>query len=299
MKLRQSLFVSSLVLLGVVAAPGQTTANVTFDGTLTGGFDTAENLFIIAETGSTGPPGNAALMISAVGMLTKSIVPPFEVTAGLYFNAVDSITASFTSSTNFLAGPRPFTLSNGTIMGGAGAYTGATGSLTLNFTATDLITGSGSVTAGGKTTQLNLTGFHGSQGCQICERDFTNFTLAGTVNPGGAITGTARSDNTESSMNPSVSSTTVVRLAFNATDSINLFLSDTAVPILLVTGGSGAYAGATGSLMTTFAQGTSSISSHGIGTVTTPAPGAPIITQVKTAFGAGRLRTIPGFRSME
>ena len=192
-----------------------------------------------------------------------------------------------TSTVNFLGGPPTFTLSGGTITGGTGAYAGATGSLSLNFTATDLITGSGSVTAAGKTTPLNLTNFHGSHGCSSCERDYSNGTFTGKLSLLGAVTGTLRIDNTENSANPSIPSIGTTTLVLNSTDSIIVFdNSEAASPIV---GGTGAYAGATGSAMNTSVTHGCSFEIQGTVTVTTAVPGAPIITQVKTAFGASTI----------
>jgi len=284
---KMQFYAVSLALLGTVAALAQTTTNITFDVTITGTQDTAENIFIIAENGSVGALGNATLNISAVGTIqNNSVTTPIQVAAGLYFNQVDTINASFTSSVNFFTGPRTFTLSNGTISGGTGAYAGATGSLTLNFTPTDLITGSGSVTAGGKTTPLTLTNFHGSQGCPSCERDYSNGTLSGTVSPAGKVTGTFRLDNTLNNQDSSIPSQGIVQVVLNSTDSINLFTVSNS-STLPVVGGTGAYEGATGLFTATnVTQTSNSLSAQGTGTITTPAPGAPIITQVKTAFGS-------------
>ncbi len=276
----------SLALLGAIAALAQTSANFNFDITLTKSPDTAENLFMIAENGSVGALGNATLTIGAVGTIQdNTVTTPIQVTAGLCFNAVDSIIATFTSAVNFLTGPPAFTLSGGTITGGTGAYAGAGGSLSLNFTATDLITGSGSITVAGKTTPLNLTNFHGSHGCSSCERDYSNGTFTGTASPSGAVTGTLRIDNTENDANSSIPSKGTTTLVLNSTDSIIVF--DNGQASSPIVGGTGAYAGATGSAMnTSVTQNGSAVEVQGTGTITTAVPGAPIITQVKTAFGA-------------
>src|SRR5262249_51154894 len=54
-----------------------------------------------------------------------------------------------------------------------------------------------------------------------------------------------------------------------------------------VAGGTGAYAGATGSFTSVTLSGDpNNPRVQGSGTLTTPSPGAPMITQVKTAFGS-------------
>src|SRR5215471_5007924 len=130
-----------LMLFAAPALRGQTTTNVNFDIVLTFSQDTAENLLIVAESGSVGSLGNASLAISAVGTIqNNSVTAPIQIAGGLYFNAIDSITFNFSSNDpNFFKNPVT-SLSGGTITGGTGAYAGAAGSLNLTFGANTLIT---------------------------------------------------------------------------------------------------------------------------------------------------------------
>ncbi|MBZ5603504.1 MAG: hypothetical protein LAO79_14490 [Acidobacteriia bacterium] len=278
-----------LILASSIAAIAQTTTNITGDITITFSQDTFENEFIYVESGSVGPLGNATLHISAIAPNDHgTILTPIQVTAGFYFNALDSITASFTlNDPNLLTNPGTF--SGGKITGGTGAYAGATGSLSLAFGASATITGSGSLTAGGKTTALTLTNFHGSQGCPGCVREYTNGTVSGTITPFGAVTGTFRVDNTTASDTQDGKATITFKL--NANDSFNLVIpldaNGKSSVTSIVSGGTGAFAGATGSFTTSSVTDMdTTVRAQGAGTITTAAAGAPIITQVKTAFGA-------------
>ena len=206
----------------------------------------------------------------------------------MYFNEIDSINISFTQNNPNIINSPTFALTGGTITGGTGAYAGATGSVTLNFSQTGnsvvSMTGTGSVTAGGKTTPLTLTNFLGTTS-NVSERDYSNATLSGLVSPLGNVTGTVRFDNTENNVDSSVPSNVIVKVVLNGNDSFNLFLAKNSTTIF-VSGGTGAYAGATGTFTQTGeVDGTNSFTVQGTGTIITPAAGAPIITQVKTAFG--------------
>lgn len=99
-----SLPILSLALLGTVAALAQTSTDVTFDFTFTPGSNTAEHIFVIAETGSADPLGNATLRISGIAPLsTNGFSTPIQLTAALYFNQIDSVNISFTvNDPNFL-----------------------------------------------------------------------------------------------------------------------------------------------------------------------------------------------------
>src|SRR5215467_11933954 len=184
----------------------------------------------------------------------------------------------------------------GTITGGTGTYVGASGSLDLIPQASGGWGGSGSVTAGGKTMPLNLTGFDGDYcvppgdgSSGHCERDFTEGTVSGSTSLGN-VTGTLKIENTYYEVDPSRTPQGVMTLAFNGTDSINVLqnFANSTVPIV---GGTGIYAGATGSLTLTSPvhSGSNGYEFKGTGTVTTAAPGAPIITQVKMAYGSSKL----------
>jgi uncharacterized protein (TIGR03437 family) len=283
-----------------VSALAQKTSTFTFDyfalfGPYVTNQSTAEDVFAFAYTGSAGSLGRATLVIHTVTNFgANGPLNPAQVTAGLYFNAIDTISINF-SAPDANIYPNGFT--GGKITGGSGAYAGASGSLdVVPQTSNGSITGSGSVTVGGKTTALNLSGFYGI-GCLPpgdgtsgdCQRDFTEGTITGSTSL-GSVTGTLKIENTYYELDPSRTPQGVLTLAFNSTDSINILenFANSTVPIV---GGTGAYAGATGSL--TFTILGHSVSNgyefKGTGTVTTAAPGAPIITQVKMAYGSSTL----------
>ena len=278
-------------------APG-TTTNITLNLTQTNQMHSVLNQFSVVETGSAGALGPATLSMSSTPTIDTNgnFIAPILFTATLYFNQNDSIVAVFMDNdVNFL-NESPLTLSGGTITDGTGAFTGAFGSLTLNFAmgANNVYTttGSGSVTVGSKTTPLTLTNFHGGAFCSPCTEEYNNATVTGTVAPFGNVTVALSTDVTNSPPQPKVGFATI---PVNATDSINFFtptgfnnLGDTVTET--IAGGTGAFAGATGSFTLTIGQnsaGTAMV--QGSGTITTAMPGAPVITSVKTAFGASSI----------
>jgi uncharacterized protein (TIGR03437 family) len=294
--------VLSLGLLGTISALAQKTTNFTFDyavyfklgGAAPFGF-TAEDSVVYGLTGSAGSLGNATLKINAVFDNQNGPVSPGHATAGLYFNASDSISVNFTF--NDLTSPLLAILTGETITGGTGAYVGASGSLDL-IPQPSSLGGSGSVTVGGKTTALNLTGFNGIVCLPLsnpaCQRDFIEGTVTGSTSLGN-VTATLKIEQTYHELNPSWPQQGVMTLAFNGTDSINVLVNweNSTYPIV---GGTGAYAGATGSLsVSNTHSGYTGYEYKGTGTVTLPAPGAPIITQVKMAYGSSTLITGNGW----
>jgi len=274
--------------------PGGTTTNVTLNLTASSTGNNISNLFNVAETGSAGALGNATLYITS-SQPKSSGAPqaPVQLTAGVSFDQLDGIIASFSENNVNFASSQTFTLSGGTITGGTGAYAGATGSLSLSFnTGANSVyttTGTGSVTAGGTTTPLNLTNFHGSS-VSNAQEYYSSIAASGTATPLGNATATVKIDNSNTPPEPSIGTFTV---SLNSTDSFNLFFSVSGLGQTVftfpatVTGGTGAYAGATGSFTITFGENSAGASTfQGTGTLTTAAAGAPVITSVKTAFGA-------------
>ena len=289
-------------LLGLLAAGSafaQKTTNFTFDyfalfGPYVTNQTTAEDVIAYGLTGSAGSLGKATLVIHTVVHSGTNGPLNGQATAGLYFNATDSISINFTW--NDLMSPLVTSLTGGTITGGTGVYAGASGSLDLMPQASGGMGGSGSVTVGGKTTPLNLAGFYGiacgppgdgSSG--DCQRDFTEGTVTGSTSLGN-VTGKLQIENSFHEVDPSRLAQGVMMLAFNSTDSINVLmnLNNSTFPIV---GGTGAYAGATGTLTVTSPvhSGSNGYEYKGTGTVTIPGSGAPIITQVKMAYGSSAL----------
>lgn len=184
-------------------------------------------------------------------------------------------------------GPRNFT---GNVSGGTGAYKSPTG--TVSFTLSNdnfgnsILSGNGSVTAGGKTTTFSLTppltlnGFPDGG-------DHNVLTGTGTVTPAGNATVRCALDSNSANGNDGVCTIT-----FNATDSVSFYLSyDNAdgppppnTPVV-ITGGTGIYATASGTGAVTWTQTATGFAVTGSGTITARAASVPRITQVSTAYG--------------
>ncbi len=280
-------------LLGSISALAQTSTPFTCSLKITLNNDTAERIDVMALTGFAGSLGSASLRLSgSAPIVDNGIGSPITFTGGLYFNAVDFINLRTSVNDPKFPTPPTFSLPNASITGGGGIYSGATGSVTLNFSLTGALTmsGSGSITAAGKTTPLTLTNFVGAISSNQ-ERDYSSGTITGTANPFGPVTGSFKIDNTNNNADPTQPSIGLINIALNSKDSINFFLSvdgnGNVSGTLPVQGGTGAYAGATGSMSaTTVFNSDETISVTGTGTIVSAAPGAPIITSVKTAFGS-------------
>ncbi len=214
-------------------------------------------------------------------------------TITIAFNRLDSfvIAVELPNGPGSPAGARNFTSS---ITGGTGAYQGATGSVAFTYNSDSFgvgnLAGNGSVTAAGKTTSfafspaLFLTGFP-------VGGDHNAFTGTGTVSPGGNVNVKMTFDSESNQLR----NTAVITLTFNATDSVTLFLSYNAdgpppanTPAAVI-GGTGLYAGVTGSGTINVTQTSSSFEVTGSGTITGRPATAPVITEVSTAYGRGEI----------
>jgi len=157
-----------LVIFNGALAIAQNSTNLNLNIDLGDSNNSVANAFVLGQTGSVGPLGNAALVITS-----SSVTNPnnpgqsVQIAMELAFNEADTIAISFTDDDpNF---PFPGTLAmSGTITGGTGAYAGASGSLNLTITKQDgtgwaesTTTGSGTVTVGSKTTPIALSNFQG------------------------------------------------------------------------------------------------------------------------------------------
>ncbi len=207
-------------------APG-TTTNITLNLTATNQTNSVPNSFSVVETGSAGPLGPATLSMSSTPTIDTNgnFIAPILFTATLSFNQTDSIVAVFMDNDLNVFKESPLTLSGGTITDGTGAYKGASGSLSLNFTPMGptnsyTTTGSGSVTVGSKTTALNLTNFHGGVFCLQCTEEFHSGTISGTIAPFGNVTIALTDDVTNSPPEPRIGFGTI---PVSATDSFNIF----------------------------------------------------------------------------
>ncbi len=263
------------------------------------------NALVLGQTGSVGPLGNAALVItsSSEPNVNGTIGTPTQVTMELAFNEVDTIAISFTDNDpNF---PMGGTLAmSGTITGGTGAYAGASGSLDLTITKADgalwstaTTTGSGMVTVGSTTTPITLSNFQGWC-CGWATRQAPNFSgpvsVSGNLGNGsGTITGYYYPTNSSDPSSSTLQVSGTVTINFSSADSLTLGFGYTSVGAQtteppstfsgILAGGTGKYANANGGLNYSATSNGFSVS----GTMTT-SPGV-VITEVKTVFGAPQI----------
>ena len=249
----------------------------------------------LSGTGTVNPLGSATVNFSgfkdqlATGLTQGAFV--------FFFNRVDSFSVTLPAQA---IGKNTTLTVPGSITGGTGIYLGATGSVTCNLKYTAgtpssgafTLSGTGNIKVGQTTTAISLVNFSGTA-------SVTN-TLTGTLTAGpvGRVApfGNVMVNFTgmKSVTNPGQIQATLT-FVFNANDSFNASFSFVLVPMALsanlpctITGGTGAFRGATGSLAATITLSSdlSTFTLSGLGTLTQPAVGAPIITSVKTAFGS-------------
>jgi uncharacterized protein (TIGR03437 family) len=251
-------------------------------------------------TGTVNPLGTAAITFngsqnSQTGLAQGAFT--------FFLNRVDGF--------NLTTTPQPLSKmtnvsSTGQIAGGTGAYSGATGSITYTFkfvanassSGTFTLTGSGNITVGQTTTAITLIGFSGTASVASAASGTLQASSTGNVAPFGNVTvnfsGIAGQKGASGS--PPGPSQGELTLVFNANDSFIASFSavlvfSTTTPTSLpcvITGGTGMFSGATGSLAASFAlsPGGSTFTLTGSGTITQPAAGTPIITSLSTAYGS-------------
>ncbi len=294
-------FVSVLALAGasIFGALGQKTTTFTFTATLTSEDNVATRHAEgsgIGTLASLGAVGVHVDLTQPIDWDTSAPLDVFKGTVSFVFNRLDSFDVAVTVP-NGNGNPPAL---NGTISGGKGAYQGATGSVTINITNINpsqprsgaLVFGayqlaaSGSVTVAGKTTTLTLpaTGISPSGSSDIFRNNNGGTIVVSPLgNAAFAVTGHGGDNNTRQ--------TIISTAKFNANDSISFFFSllGNDIPPNLagqIVGGTGAYAGATGSVtLANVSIGQTSVTATGSGTIITGATGIPVITEVTTAFG--------------
>jgi uncharacterized protein (TIGR03437 family) len=292
--------VLALAVFAVSGAFGQKTTNFTFTATIATENKTQMRHAEGSGFGTLASLGQAGIHLDLTqAMMRDQNIPleDYQGTISFVLNRLDSFDVAVTIP-NGNGNPPAM---NGNITAGKGAYQGATGSVTFNITginATQPRTGafafssysiaaSGSVTVAGKTTTLTMpaTGMTPAGSSDIF-RESNGGTI--TVSPIGSgsfeVTGHGGDNNTRQ--------TTITTSKFNANDSVSFFFSflgDNVPPNLSgqIIGGTGSYAGATGSvtLAAVSIAPDGSATATGSGAVTTGATGIPVITEVTTAFG--------------
>ena len=291
------------------ASATQTTTNVNLNFTETSQVHTNPNALAFEGTGSVGSLGNATLYLNSPEVYngpTGVLIPPVTFAGSLVFDQNDAINLGFSVTDINIPTEQTFSLSGGTITGGTGNYAGATGALSLNFSQVGnvngnngfggvySVAGTGSVTARGTTTALTLKNFPAEGNCPFCTVEYNAFNLSGTA--GSLSTSATMTVPLDVTNSPPFNKIVSGNVQLNPVDSFNFYLSfipsanQTNPSAILpgnIAGGTGAFAGATGTVMLTDAQTSSgTLTITGPATITTTAPGTPLITSVTTAFGA-------------
>ena len=247
----------------------------------------------LSGTGTVTPFGSAAISISgAQDQVTGLTQGAFT----LSLNRLDSFTVM--GSPQNVGKTTTLTLP-GQIAGGTGAFSGATGSVNYTFTYTGTtpsagtftLTGSGNIKVGPTTTAITLTGFNGPASVASAVSGPLIASPPGSVNPFGNVTvtysGTVNPTGTPGSIQGALT------FSFNTTDSFtasfsavfNIFSNAPASLPCIITGGTGVFNGATGSLNASFtiSPNSTTFTLTGSGSITVPKAGPSTITSVTTA----------------
>jgi uncharacterized protein (TIGR03437 family) len=248
----------------------------------------------LSGTGTISPFGSAAVSFSG-SQDQKTFLTQGTFTLSL--NRLDSfnVTASPQSINKMTTLNLP-----GPIVGGTGAFSGATGSVTYTFkytgnsanAGTFTLTGSGNITVGATTTAITLGNFNGAAFVASAANGTLQASPTGTVAPFGDVTVNFNGVGSRSGAAGAVQGE--LTFVFDANDS---FIASFSAPFsfnsasnslpCIITGGTGEFSGATGSLTANFAvsPNDTTFTLNGAGTITQPPPGTPVITSVITAFG--------------
>src|SRR5580704_10136903 len=256
---------------------------------------TAGTPVVLSGTGAVSPFGNATVNFSgSQKQSTTGGTGTIQGTFTFFFNRLDTFTVSVS--------PQPVSKMTtltlpGSITAGTGIYSGATGSVNYTFSYTGVtpssgmftLSGTGSITVGKTTTAISLVNFAGSASVTNTLSGTLTASPTGRVDPFGNVTVNFSGINSRSSFGIQG----VLTFVFNTNDSFNAsfsfifsFSTSTSLPCT-ITGGTGAFRGATGSLAATLTlnpDGTFALT--GSGTITQPPAGTPVITSVSTAFGS-------------
>jgi uncharacterized protein (TIGR03437 family) len=276
----------------------QTTTNFNATFNLTDQPDSSRFVYLFMGTGQVGSLGSAFVSFNANQQLSDDEKSGLGQAANGYtltFNRLDSITVSNAGIPDVTV---PVITVTGRINRGTGAYakianpaaSGATTTMTLTRTSTSPLrynmSITGSATLDGKTVSLNMTnvpltlvyalpGEFGSSAGTGTVTPFGSAQISATISPRGARTfSTAQS----ADVNAIVS--------FSQNDTLNFFgiMGDKPQFPLTITGGTGAYAGASGSATVSVSDSNTGGSTAAITGTVTIDPSAPLITSVQTAY---------------
>jgi uncharacterized protein (TIGR03437 family) len=247
-------------------------------------------------TGAMSPYGSAAVSFTGTQEFPSGLT---QGTLTFFLNRADSFTVT--------AAPQPVgKVTNlnlpGPITGGTGAFSGATGSVNYTFTFTAntsssgnfTLSGAGNITVGKTATAITLAGFNGT-GFVGNAASGTLQTSSGSVTPFGNVTvnfsGIGNQHGATGLIDGALTFAFTGGDSFIASFSFMFDFNESSISLpCTITGGTGAFLGASGSLMANFTtnpDGTFSLT--GAGSITQPPPGTPIITSVGTAYGSATI----------
>lgn len=289
-----------LALCAAWPAAGQTTTPITLaniSGMLS--TQTFERPIALNGTGVVKPFGTASVSFTGF-QNSQTLVVQGAFT--FFFDRVDSFSVTATPQS---IGKMTTVNSTGAISAGTGAYLGASGSLTYTFTyaansssaGVFTLTGTGSITAGQTTTAITLSGFSGTASVAAAASGTLQASTSGTVTPFGPVTlnFSGLSPQRATATSPAGPSQGELTFVFDANDSFiasftatgSLFSGGPISLACIITGGTGSFSGATGSLAATLTPSASGSTFNltGSGKIVQPAAGVPIVTGVTTAYG--------------
>ena len=286
--------------LGALPGIAQQTTNFSGRISLSGFTDVKEVITTTEGAAGMVPLGFPTMVCQLIQSADANNNPtgPAQANMTFVFNTFDTNFNQFDTITATANLPDPGTSQNvpTTITGGTGAYAGASGTLFLNAhntpaTVSDPLTynygfgGSGTITIGGVPTNLEIGNFI-LPAEVVVPTELLSASGSGSLSPLGNVKLSLNGQALGGSNNVRQLTATV---SLNASDSFNIFATFNGSnfvptgPGATITGGTGAFRGASGTATVTLSSDRSQLSISG--TVTQPAAGTPVITSVKTAWG--------------
>ena len=280
-------FFYAWIICGASIALAQTSSvNISANFTTT---ETLTNRTTGYSAANVAPVGNATIRMDTSQPVDASGNPTAAATGtvSFNFNRLDS----FSVSINI---PVSSTGSNisGTISAGSGAYKGATGTANLSIargsSGAYTISGTGNVTASGKTTAFSFSNSSGTSTSVVFD------TIAGT----GTAAITPLSSKASATLSIEVDAATgtqagTMTIAVSSADSVTLYfnqpMNSTSPVSATVAAGTGAYATATGTATLTPGGSAPNLTFTGTGSIAQHAAGVPVITEVATAYGVDEI----------